>query len=65
MIEVRGKLYPIFDFVRPKKQNYLIFEILGMPIGKNFSIVKIPNNYSLEVGRNQTEIIIPDVSVSK
>lgn len=36
-----------------------------MPSGKNFSVIKIPENYELEVGRSHTEISIPDVSVSK
>jgi hypothetical protein len=65
MVEVDGKLYPIFDFKKPKNQNYIIMEVLGMPVGKNFSIIKIPDNYLLEVGRSNTELNIPDVSVSK
>lgn len=36
-----------------------------MPVGKNFSVIKIPDNYLLEIGRSSTEINIPDVSVSK
>jgi hypothetical protein len=52
MIEVKGKMYPIFDFSRPKKSNYIIIEVLGMPAGKNFSVVKIPDNYQIEIGRS-------------
>jgi hypothetical protein len=37
MVEYRGNRYPIFDFTAPKKSQYLIFEVLGMPVGKNFS----------------------------
>ena len=58
-------MYPIFDFSKPKKMNYIVIEVLGMPAGKNFSVVKIPDNYQLEVGRSNTEMCIPDVSVSK
>ena len=36
-----------------------------MPIGKNFSVIKIPDDYLLEIGRSNAEICIPDVSVSK
>jgi hypothetical protein len=65
MVEYRGKRYPIFDFTAPRKSQYLIFEVLGMPVGKNFSVIKIPDDYLLEIGRRNTEICIPDVSVSK
>ena len=65
MVDVRGNMYPIFDFSKPKKMNYIVIEVLGMPAGKNFSVVKIPDNYQLEVGRSNTEMCIPDVSVSK
>lgn len=65
MVDVRDRMYPIFDFSKPKKMNYIVIEVLGMPAGKNFSVVKIPDNYQLEVGRSNTEMCIPDVSVSK
>lgn len=65
MVDVNGKLYSIFDFKKPKNQNYIIIEVLGMPVGKNFSVIKIPDNYIIEVGRSNSELNIPDVSVSK
>ena len=65
MVTVNGKMYPIFDFKKPKNQNYIVLEVMGMPVGKNFSVVKIPDNYMLEIGRSNSEINIPDVSVSK
>ena len=43
----------------------MVFEVLGMPNGKNFSVVKIPDDYMLEIGRCEAEIQIPDISVSK
>jgi len=36
-----------------------------MPVGKNFSVVRIPDDYSIEIGRSHAEMCIPDVSVSK
>ena len=36
-----------------------------MPNGKNFSVVKIPDDYTLDIGRSESEIQIPDISVSK
>jgi pSer/pThr/pTyr-binding forkhead associated (FHA) protein len=36
-----------------------------MPAGKNFSVIKIPEDYVIEVGRSGSELNIPDVSVSK
>lgn len=65
MIEVKGKMYPVFDFSKPKKSNYIVIEVLGMPAGKNFSVIKIPDNYQIEIGRSQAEMNVPDVSVSK
>ena len=65
MIEVNGKMHAIFDFNNPKKSNYIVFEVLGMPVGKNFSVVKIPDDYLLEIGRSNSEMSVPDVSVSK
>ena len=65
MIEVKGKMFPVFDFSKPKKSNYIIIEVLGMPAGKNFSVIKIPDNYQIEIGRSQAEMNVPDVSVSK
>ena len=34
-------------------------------MGKNFSVIKIPDNYQIEIGRNNTELNVPDVSISK
>ena len=65
MIEVDGRMHPIFNFERPEDQNYIIIEVLGMPAGKNFSVVRIPDGYILEIGRSSSEMNIPDVSVSK
>jgi len=36
-----------------------------MPVGKNFSVIKLTDNYELEIGRSNAELNIPDVSVSK
>ena len=44
MIKHKGNQYQIFKFEVPTKCNYLTFEIVGMPAGKNFSVVIIPNN---------------------
>jgi pSer/pThr/pTyr-binding forkhead associated (FHA) protein len=65
MITVNGKMFPIFSFDKPKNQNYIIIEVLGMPAGKNFSVIKIPDDYILEIGRSGSEMNVPDVSVSK
>ena len=42
-----------------------MMEILGMPQGKNFSVIQINDDYTMDIGRSQAEICIPDVSVSK
>ena len=65
MVDVRGKLFPIFDFNKPKRSDYIIIEVLGMPAGKNFSVIRLPENYQLEIGRSSAEMNIPDVSISK
>ena len=55
----------MFDFKKPTGCNYMVIEVLGMPMGKNFSVIEVPEDYKLEIGRNEAEICIPDVSVSK
>ena len=45
MVEIDGQLHQVFEFTKPKKQNYVILEILGMPVGKNFSVIKLPDDY--------------------
>lgn len=65
MVSVNGKQMAIFDFEKPKNSNFIVFEVLGMPVGKNFSVVTIPDDYELEIGRSHAEMCIPDVSVSK
>ena len=65
MVRARGKSFPVFDFARPTGCNYMVIEVLGMPLGKNFSVIEVLEDYKLEIGRNETEINIPDVSVSK
>ena len=65
MINVGDKLFPIFSFEQPPKTNYIIIEVLGMPAGKNFSVIKIPDDYIIEIGRSGSEMNVPDVSVSK
>ena len=65
MINVGDKLFPIFNFDKPPNTNYIIIEVLGMPAGKNFSVIKIPDDYIIEIGRSSSEMNVPDVSVSK
>ena len=65
MVSVKGRMFPIFDFAKPKRSDYIVIEVLGMPAGKNFSVVRLPENYSLEIGRSSAEMNIPDVSISK
>jgi len=36
-----------------------------MPNGKNFTVLQMPENYTIEVGRSETEVNIPDMSVDK
>ena len=36
-----------------------------MPVGKNFTIAQLPDDYSVEIGRNDSELNIPDISVNK
>lgn len=36
-----------------------------MPKGKNISVIKIPFNYTIEVGKNNTEYNIPDDSIAE
>ena len=63
MIEVNGVQHQLFEHHIPTNSNFIVIEILGMPIGKNISVVKIPFNYTLEIGKQDTELNIPDESI--
>ena len=67
MVEINGQRHPIFqyDVEAPEQNNHIVFEVLGMPTGKNFSVVRIPDNYALSVGRSDSDICVPDISVSR
>jgi hypothetical protein len=65
VVKVGANILPIYNFTRPQNENYIVYQILGMPNGKNFTVIKVPANYSLEIGKKQSEINIPDLSVSE
>lgn len=65
MVDVKGRFYPVFDFEKPSNQDYIVIEVMGMPAGKNFSVIRVPANYILDIGRSGAEVTIPDGSVCK
>ena len=63
-VQVSGRVHQVFRFKRPSKaKTFIVFEILGLPNGKNFSVVLIPPFYDLEIGRQLADIVIPDMTV--
>ena len=65
MVEVNGIQHQVFVHHIPANSNFIITEVLGMPIGKNISVVKIPFDYTIEIGKEDTELNIPDESICK
>ena len=66
IVKENCKRIEIFSLVRPDQGHYIILEILGMPNGRTFQIVKLPENQSLKVGRgHDADVRVADISVSR
>lgn len=67
-IKQHGKIYNLFDFLKPEFSNYLIFEIITHDSASVRSLVSIDitNKKRLKMGRGQdSDIRISDISVSR
>ena len=49
-VEYRGIKHKIFDYKTPEGTDYMILEVLGFLKTKNFSVIKLPHDYELEIG---------------
>ena len=65
-VNLNGEKYEIFKIQRPKDIPYLIFEVLGMPEGKNFKIIGVPKDKVVTLGRSDLcDLLINDQSISQ
>lgn len=61
----RGKRYILYNFPRPSDLDYIVFSVLGKPLIKNFSTIRVPEDYKLEIGNKNSEVSIPSDSINK
>lgn len=62
---LRGKEYEIYEFEKPMYQNYIVFQMIGVKKEKNFTVLLMPDDYQIEIGNTESELILSDISVSK
>lgn len=65
-MSVKGKKIEIFAIERPTQGQYLILEVLGMPAGRTYQVIRLPERQSLKVGRgHDSDVRVADISVSR
>ena len=65
-VTIDGISHEIFEFERPKRHHYIILEVLGLPQGKNYQVISLPDSESLNIGRDpDADIKVCDISVSR
>ena len=58
-------VYNLFDFERPINSHYVVLDVIAIQNIKIIFLIKIPDDYELEIGQEKCEITIPDNSVGK
>lgn len=59
------KEHHLFDIDRPRKYQYVMFDVMGVTAGKIILVIKVPDDYELEIGRVGCEITVPDATVGR
>jgi pSer/pThr/pTyr-binding forkhead associated (FHA) protein len=66
VIRDRNKKIEIFKLQRPLDGHYIVLEVLGMPNGKTFQVIRLTDRQSLKVGRgHDSDVRVADISVSR
>ncbi len=61
-----GRKIDIFEIEKPAEGHYLILEVLGMPTGRSFQMIRLPLGKILNVGRgHESDVRVADISVSR
>ena len=64
-IIIDGYKYDLFDIELPQTEPYILMEVIGMPIGKNIKVIKVREDFTLSIGRDEeSDVRINDSSVS-
>ena len=49
----------------PEEEPYILMEVIGMPVGKNLKVIKVKEDFTLSIGRDEEcDIRINDSTVS-
>ena len=65
MEEEESQIIDLFDFETPKKCNYVVMDIINIIDSKILYIIKVPDDYEIEIGNLNCEISIPEASIGK
>jgi hypothetical protein len=61
---VNGREEQIYVFKKPLNQNFIVYQVLGNENKKNFTVVILPIDYEIEIGRSGTEMIFNENTVT-
>ena len=65
-VREKGEKIEIFKIARPTEGHYIILEVLGMPSGKTYQMIRLSERHSLKIGRgHDSDVRVADISVSR
>ena len=65
MEEEESQVFNLFEFEKPKKCNYVVMDIINIYVMKILFIIKVPDDYEIEIGQLNCEISILDSTIGK
>jgi len=61
-----GKKIDIFQYQKPDKEQFMVIELLGMPVGKTLHVIRLNETNALKLGRgHDADVRVADISVSR
>ena len=57
-VKEKNKKIEIFKIQRPTDGHYIILEVLGMPTGKTFQLIKLSERHSLKIVLNMNALTL-------
>jgi len=65
-VRENGKRIEIFKLNKPTDGHFLVMEVLGMPSGRTFQVIKLSERHTLKIGRgHDSDVRVADISVSR
>jgi len=61
-----GERIEILEIPKPSECAYLVLEVLGLPVGRSFYVIKFETKHQLKIGRgHESDVRVADISVSR